>query len=197
MVEEVNVIVRRLGLLLALVALPATGLAHRLDEYLQATLVTIEPNQVRLQINLTPGVAVADRVLAQIDHNHDGVISTNEAAAYAESVRRDLAVALDARKVALNLTASNFPAPSELRTGWGIIQLEFSAAIGPLPVGAHKLTLKNRHLLALSVYLVNAAQPKSDRVQITGQKRNKQQSTGEIEFVISSKTSLKAKGISN
>ena len=181
--------VRRLWLLLGLVALPATGLAHRLDEYLQATLVTIEPNEVRLQINLTPGVAVADRVLARIDHDHDGVISTNEAAAYAESVRRDLTVLLDQRKVALNLTASNFPAPAELRTGWGIIQLEFSAAIGPLSAGAHKLVLKNRHLPGLSVYLVNAAQPKSDLVQVTKQTRNKQQSTGEIEFVISPKRS--------
>ena len=196
MVEKVTANVRRLGLLLGLVAMPATCLAHRLDEYLQATLVTIEPNEVRLQINLTPGVAVADHVLARIDRDHDGVISTNEAVAYAESMRRDLTVELDQRKVALHLTASNFPAPAELRTGWAIIQLEFSAAVGPLPAGAHRLTLKNRHLPALSVYLVNAAQPKSELLQITGQKRNKQQSTGEIEFVISPKTSPKAKEVS-
>jgi len=178
------VILRRLGLLLGLVALPSTGLAHRLDEYLQATLVTIEPSAVRLQINLTPGVAVAEKVLARIDRDHDGVISINEAAAYAELLRRDLILELDQRQVALNVTASKFPQPTELRTGWGIIQMEFSATIGPLSAGAHKLTLKNRHLRALSVYLLNAAEPRSSLVQITKQTRNKDQSTGEIEFAI-------------
>jgi hypothetical protein len=169
-------------LLLASLALPSKGLAHRLDEYLQATLVTIEPSELRLQINLTPGVAVAEQVLALVDRDHDGTISTNEAAAYTKLLKHDLLVRLDGRKVPLKLAASNFPAPTELRTGWGIIQLEFSAAIDPLTAGAHKLTLKNRHLPALSVYLFNAAQPGSGSIQITRQKRSTNQSTGEIDF---------------
>ena len=48
--------------------------------------------------------------------------------------------------------------------------------------GAHRLTLENRHLPALSVYLFNAAQPQSSSIQITRQKRNEIQSAGEIEF---------------
>ena len=172
------------GLLLGLLAWPSSSLAHRLDEYLQATLVTIEPGEVKLQINLTPGVDVADQVLALIDRNHDGTISTNEAAAYCESVRRDLLVRLDQRTVALKLAASNFPSPTELHTGWGIIQMEFSASVGRLAPGAHRLTLKNRHLPASSVYLFNAAQPTSGSVHIRRQKRNETQSTGEIEFTI-------------
>ena len=171
-------------LLLGLFALPSTSLAHRLDEYLQATIVTIEPGEVRLQINLTPGVAVAEQVLFLIDHDHDGVISTNEATAYAKLLMRDLILWLDQRKLELKLTSSNLPAPTELRTGEGIIQIEFSATIGPLPSGAHKLILKNRHLPSLSVYLFNAAQPRSDSVHVTRQKRNDSQSTGEIEFTI-------------
>src|SRR5882724_9401524 len=119
-----------LGLLLRLFALPTTGLAHRLDEYLQATLVTIEPSEVRLQINLTPGVAVAEQVLSLIDRDRDGVISTNEATAYAKSLMRDVIVRLDQRKVELKLASSSFPAPTELRTGWGIIKVEFSGTIG-------------------------------------------------------------------
>jgi hypothetical protein len=184
MVETLTAIMCRLGLLIGLLALPSAAWAHRLDEYLQATLVTIEPSGLRLQINLTPGVAVADRVLTRIDRDHDGVISTNEAAAYAESVRRDLVVMRDRHKLALNLTASSFPTPSELRTGSGIIQLEFSAGLDPLSPGAHKFSLKNRHLPSVSVYLFNAAQPRSTAIQITKQTRNKHQSTGEIDFVI-------------
>jgi len=179
--------ISRLGSLLPLLALPLVGRAHRLDEYLQATLVTIEPKAIRLQINLTPGVDVAEQVLARIDRDHDGVISTSEAAAYCESVRRDMLIRLDHRNITLKLIASNFPPPSELRTGWGIIQLEFSAKIDLLTAGAHKVTIENRHLQALSVYLVNAAQPRSGQVAIAKQKRNETQSVGEIEFSITSR----------
>jgi hypothetical protein len=136
-------------------------------------------------MNLTPGVAVADQVIARIDRNHDGVISTNEASAYAASVNHQLLLTLDQHQVALQLTASSFHPISELRTGWGIIQLEFSATIHPLSPGPHKLSLKNRHLSELSVFLINAAQPKSALVQIVKQTRNDDQSAGEIEFVIS------------
>jgi hypothetical protein len=182
MADAVITILRCLELLLGLVALPSTVFAHRLDEYLQATLVAIEPAGFWLQINLTPGVAVAEQVLALIDRDRDGVISTNEAAAYSEWLKRDLIVRLDQRKVELQLTASNFPAPNELRTGRGIMQMEFSTTAGPLTAGAHGLTLENRHLPTVSVYLFNAALPRSGSVEITKQKRNDDQSVGEIEF---------------
>lgn len=169
---------------LLLLALPSTLLAHRLDEYLQATLVIIEPDRVRLQINLTPGVAVAEQVLASIDRNHDGLISTNEAAAYCELLNRDLIVRLDQQDMKLKLVTSYFPGPAELRTGLGFIQVEFSGNPGRLAAGAHTLTIENRHLASLSVYLVNAAQPPSTGLQITRQKRNENQSVSEIEFRI-------------
>jgi hypothetical protein len=53
---------------------------------------------------------------------------------------------------------------------------------GALAAGAHRLTLENRHLPTISVYLINAAQPRFAAVQITKQKRNQNQSAGEIEF---------------
>jgi hypothetical protein len=182
MVEAVTRTLFRLPLLLALFALPSTVFAHRDDQYLQATLVAIEPSGVRLQINLTPGVAVAERVLAQIDRDRDGAISKNEAAAYAESLRRDLTLRIDGRKLELKLTASEFVPPEELRTGSGIIQMEFSAIFVPLAAGSHRLKLENRHLATMSVYLINASQPRFPTVQITRQKRNENQSAGEIEF---------------
>ena len=173
---------RGLLVLLACLVLPAGVLAHQLDEYLQGTLVSIEPDDIRLQINLTPGVAVADKVLALIDRDNNGKISTNEAAAYATLLQRDLTVQLDGRPVELKLNALNFPEMSELRTGLGIIQMDFSVIPGPLAPGGHKLKLENRHLPAMSVYLFNAEQPMSKLVQITKQERNKTQSVGEIDF---------------
>jgi hypothetical protein len=172
---------RYLVLLVTLV-FSSTVSAHPLDEYLQATLVEIEPDVIRLQINLTPGVAIADKVLPLIDRDRDGVISTNEAAAYGELLKRDLSVRLDERNMELRLTALNFPEPAELRTGSGIIQVAFSMAPGSLVDGRHRLAFENRHLPNLSLYLFNAALPKSGSVQITKQKRNEIQSEGGIEF---------------
>jgi len=184
----VEVLIRSLlclARLLALLALPSAACAHRLDEYLQATIVAIEADSIRLRINLTPGVDVADRVLTRIDRDHDGAISTNEGAGYAELLRRDLTVRVDGRKLKLKLTASEFPTPDELRIGLGIIQIEFSAAPEPFVTGTHKFTMENRHLPSLSVYLINAALPKSSTIQITRQKRNENQAEGEIEFSFS------------
>jgi len=165
-----------------LLAVPSEVFAHRDDQYLQATLVAIEPSGVRLQINLTPGMAVAEQVIARIDWDRDGAISKKEAAAYTQLLMRDLALRLDGRKLELKLTGSEFVPPAELHTGSRIIQMEFSASSGPLATGPHRLTLENRHLTAMSVYLINAAKPKSATVQITRQKRNRNQSVGEIEF---------------
>jgi len=173
---------RCLPLLLALLSLPSDAFAHRDDEYLQGTFVVIEPGEVRLQINLTPGIAVAEQVIALLDRNRDGVISTKEAAAYTELLKRDLTVRLDGRNSELKLTASEFVPPAELRTGSGIIQIEFSASFGPLAAGSHSLTLENRHLTRISVYLINASQPRFATIQITRQKRNDTQSAGEIGF---------------
>jgi hypothetical protein len=182
MVEAVTTKLGRFTLLLALLFLPSAVFAHRDDQYLQATLVAIAPSGVTLQINFTPGIAVAEQVIAAIDRDRDGVISKNEAAGYAELVKGDLTLRVDGRKLELKLTASEFVPPEELRTGSGTIQMEFSAISGPLAAGPHRLALENRHLTTMSVYLINAARPRFGTVEITKQKRNDNQSAGEIEF---------------
>jgi hypothetical protein len=184
MVEAVTRTLCRLPLLLALLALPSNVFAHRDHQYLQATLVAIEPDGVRLQINMTPGVAVAEQVITRIDRDGDGAISKNEAPVYAELLKRDLTLRVDGRNLELKLTASEFVPPAELRTGSGIIQMEFAAIFGPLAAGPHRLTFENRHLTTMSVYLINAAQPRFTAVRITRQKRNQNQSAGEIEFTL-------------
>jgi hypothetical protein len=187
MVEVMSGALRRPSVPLAILLVAAIAIsaqAHRLDEYLQATLVDIEPGDIRLQINLTPGMQVADKVLAVIDQNHDGVISPAEAVAYADLLKRDLTVRIDQRPLEPKLVKSEFPQAPDLQSGWGIIQIEYSLAPGPLSAGKHRLTLENRHMTGLGVYLFNAAQPRSQAIQITTQKRNDTQSLGEIEFAV-------------
>ena len=183
MVEAVTTTLRRLPLLLALLALPSAVSRHRLDEYLQATLVAIEPGDIRLQINLTPGVDVAEQVLALIDRDRDGVISTNEAAAYAEVLKRDLTASRwIGRKVRIETHRVSIPrarrTPHRLGNHSDGILRDARSARGR-SAQAHP---REPASPPMSVYLFNAAQPKSGTVQITRQKRNDNQSTGEIDF---------------
>jgi hypothetical protein len=166
---------------LALSALSFGALAHRLDEYLLATLVHIEPGGIEVMINLTPGVDVADEVLEQIDWNRDGQVSEGETATYAELLRRDLTLRLDAEDLELEAVGAVVPTPAELRTGEGIIQLKFAVATSLEP-GRHVLDFENRHFSGIGIYLFNAALPKSRSIAINRQRRNDDQSVGEIRF---------------
>jgi hypothetical protein len=181
--------VRALRFILFVVAIAApamqsTARAHQLDEYIQATLVEISPEGIRLSINMTPGAEVADQVWAAIDLDKNGKISEAEAAQYATAVRRDLDVELDHRSADAAVVMSTFPDAAAMREGTEIVQLEFDLGTGPLAAGTHTLTFKNEHMPKISAYLFNAAMPKTKAVEILRQTRNKNQSAGEIEFSI-------------
>src|SRR5215469_9188086 len=112
--------------------------AHRLDEYLEATLISVEKDRIQAQIRLAPGVAVLPVVLAGIDTNSDGVISDAEQRVYAERVLRDLSLTVDADRLKLHLLSVKFPGLEGLRDGIGEIQIEFSADV---PRGGHSRRL--------------------------------------------------------
>lgn len=170
--------------LLFLLLVPCALQAHRLDEYLQAAQVVIEPAQVRLQLVLEPGVEVAAQVLQHIDRNHDQAISRAEVTAYIRSVQRDLELHLDGQALQLKLDESEFDTPTELRSGSGVIRLVFSAAAPNMQPGAHRLVFENRHLGAISVYLFNAMQPDLPTIRVDRQQRNDTQSVGKIDYVV-------------
>jgi len=58
----------------ALMFLSLTGVAsaHRLDEYLQATLISIQRDHLEVSMRLIPGMAMSAAVIASIDANSDG-----------------------------------------------------------------------------------------------------------------------------
>ena len=47
--------------------------AHRRDEYLQAARLAVEPDRVELELDVTPGIAVADATIADLDRDRDGM----------------------------------------------------------------------------------------------------------------------------
>src|SRR5437868_841861 len=101
--------IRLVAAVAILLSIGTPAKAHRLDEYLQATLISVEKNRVQAQVRLTPGVAVFPIVLAIIDTNADGVISESEQQVYAERVLWDLSVTVDGDRLRPKLVSAKFP----------------------------------------------------------------------------------------
>jgi hypothetical protein len=173
----------RIALTAALFALAGTsGWAHRLDEYLQGTILSVEKNRIQAQMTLTPGVAVFPLLLAEMDTDANGVISDTEQRAYAGRILRDLSLTIDGARLTPHLLSIRFPSVDEMREGRGEIQLEFESA---LPAGGRnrKLTLENHHQSRIAAYQVNCLVPGDPEIRITAQNRNYSQSVYDLEYV--------------
>ncbi|MDB4892661.1 MAG: hypothetical protein JWL61_4516 [Gemmatimonadetes bacterium] len=156
--------------------------AHRLDEYLQATTIAVTKDRVSLQVRLAPGVAVFPSVLANMDTNGDGLLSEGEQRTYVERVLRDLSLSIDGDRVTLRLIASKFASVAEMKEGRGDIMIDIDA-VAPRGHGERYLSFENRHLRAISVYLVNALVSRDPDIRFTHQNRNYQQSNYQLEYV--------------
>ena len=165
-----------------LLLIAASTHAHRLDEYLQATTISVEKDRVQAQLRLTPGVAVFRRVFATIDTDANGVISEAEQQTYAERVLGDLSLTIDGNHPRLQLVSATFPSIEEIKEGRGEIQLEFTAAV---PGGGpnRRLVFENHHQRRIAAYLVNGLVPRDPDIRITAQKRNYQQSFYQMDYV--------------
>jgi len=156
--------------------------AHRLDEYLQATTISLEKNHIQLQVRLAPGVAVVSSVLATINLDANGIISAARQQAYAERVIEDLSLEIDGQRVPLRIVSMNFPEIQKLDEGVGEIQLDLEADV---PKGStnRKLTFENRHQSSIAAYLVNCLVPRDPNIRVTAQNRNYTQSIYQLDYV--------------
>lgn len=168
------------AVVLLLMGIPAS--AHRLDEYLQAALISVDSGRVEAQIRLIPGVAVFPAVMAGIDTDGDGAISEGEQSAYAERVVRDLSLTIDGIRLRPRLVSMMFPGIEDMRTGLGEIQLTVTADL-PRNGGPRRLVFENRHQSRIGAYLVNCLAPSDSNIAITAQKRNYSQSFYELDYV--------------
>lgn len=156
--------------------------AHRLDEYLQATLISVEKNRVQAQIRLTPGVSVFAIVLASIDTDADGVISETERRAYAERVLRDLSLTIQGERLKPRLLSTKFPSIQAMKEGGGEIQIDFDANL-PRSAANRRLIFENHHLSGIAAYLVNCLLPRDPDIRVIAQSRNYTQSFYQLEYV--------------
>ena len=184
--EILNRRTRRLSpefLIALLLAFPVTIAGHRLDEYLQATRLSLSPDRVVLKIDLTPGVDVAPLIFARINTNHDGRISEAEGIAYANHFLKEVILELDGLPRRLDLVSCQFPSFQEMSSGLGAIRIEARAAWAGSP-GRHSLFYQNNHRPDLGAYLVNALVPASRAVEITKQQRDPLQRGIRLDFNI-------------
>lgn len=175
-----NKLLAVVAVIIASLATPAS--AHRVDEYLQATLISVEKDHVELFMRLTPGIAVSSIVLASIDTDGDGVISETEKRAYAERVLADLSLTVDGNRLTPRLVSVDFPDVEEMKEGLGEIRIAFTADL-PRSAANRKLVLENHHQSEIAAFLVNCLTPRDPNIRVTAQNRNEQQSFYELDYV--------------
>jgi hypothetical protein len=167
------------ALIVLSLAVPAS--AHRVDEYLQATIISVERGRVQLSMRLIPGIAVSSTVIAGIDTNEDGIISETEQQAYAERILHDLSLSIDGSRLELRLISIDFPTIEEMKQGLGEIQIDFTANL-PRDEANHTLILENHHQSRIAAYLVNCLVPRDPDIRVLAQHRNEQQSFYELDY---------------
>ena len=158
--------------------------AHRVDEYLQAARIAIDPDRVQFELDLTPGIALAETILADIDRNRDGSLSSEEQGAYGSLVLNALTVDIDGTPVRAELAGASFPGADEMKRGEGTVRLQLTAPLPALSSGVHHLRFRNRHHPDRSVYLANALVPASDRVSVTAQRRDANRTELTIDYTL-------------
>ena len=164
------------GALLA-ISLARDAAAHRLDEYLQATLIGVTRDGTDVEIQLTPGVAMLPVLMAVIDQDRDGRISSAEGRAYVGRVAREVELRVDGVPAALSLIESKFPTIEAMREGLGTIRIKLRTARS-----GHELRFENRHLPQVSAYLVNCLAAPSDGLVVRRQERDEAQRSIEFEY---------------
>lgn len=162
------------------------GQSHNLDEYLQAARLSLVRDRVAVELDLTPGVAVAPGIIAIIDRDADAAISSDEARAYGQSVMSDVRLSLDGHAVDVTLDRVEVPSAADLRAGLGTIAIRASGSVGRLGGGRHSLQFKNDHRPGGAAYLINALAPDDPAIRVVSQTRDPIQREGRIEYEIRS-----------
>ena len=171
----------RIAVVAMLLAIATPAHAHRLDEYLQATLISLGKDRVRVELRLTPGVAVFPRVLAAIDLNRDGVISDVEQRAYVSRVLGDVSLAIDDVRLPLRVTSTSFASIAEMREGLGDIEIDLDAVV-PRGSDSRTLSFENHHLSGISVYLANGLVPTDTSIRVARQHRSYDQASFQLDY---------------
>jgi hypothetical protein len=169
--------------------------AHRRDEFLQAARISIDPDRVHIEVDLTAGISVADAVIRDLDRDNSGSISGIEARAYATAALREMRLELDQKALQMELVHVAVPDIDDIRKGEGAIRLELAAGVSALRAGSHQAFFLNTHRPEIGVYLANALVPVSPHVSIAAQRRDVTQREITIDYVVTATPSTSARAL--
>ena len=113
-----------------------------------------------------------------------GTISPGEAEAYAAVVQSAIRVEMDGTPLAVELLDTRFPTVEAIHKGEGAIRIVLTAAIPRLSAGPNHLLYRNSHRGDIGVYLANILVPASDRVSVSGQRRDVDQRELIVDYVL-------------
>ena len=147
-----------------------------------------------LQLDLTPGIEVADTVIADIDRDGDGVLSPDEKREYVAGVLGAVALDVDGKPLRVVPIDATFPNVDSFRRGEGTVQLRASTSLPPLFNGAHHLSYRNTNRPDISVFLANALVPDSERVAVRAQQRDTDQRDLKIEYELQAESHVATAG---
>jgi len=173
---------RVLVFLLLTLVLPWRADAHRLDELLQATRISVDASSIQIELALSPGVDVADGFIQSIDLNHDGTLDDGEVRDFGRHVAGALTLSVDRHALPLSVAQWQVEPIDALRQGIGTIRLVARAEAG-VASGRHVLMFGNQFQPAGSVYLVNALTPADSHIHFGQPQRDAQQRTFTIDYV--------------
>lgn len=139
-------------LLLALAATGAT--AHPVDEVVQGAYLAFEPTAIRLELDISPGPAVAGAILRDLDANADRVVSRAEARAYGGRVLRRLRLTVNGATLAWRLDQVGVPPYVNLEGQADTIRI-FAVAPRQEQAGTRTLSFGNDYRPAASVVTTN------------------------------------------
>ncbi|MFT9257180.1 MAG: hypothetical protein ABF535_03805 [Acetobacter sp.] len=167
----------------ALFVLPASVWAHRMDRTLQATTITLAQDHIMLHLRLTPGQDVAENIIRQMDRNGDGRLSFAERQAYVAQIEQRLSFSLNGHPAPLVAEIARFPSFTAIRTGSGIIDLQFRIKVS-LQQGTYRLAYDSQGMGPETVWLVNCLMPRDPAIHVIQQKRSVNQSSYTLDFSV-------------
>lgn len=144
---------RTAALALALAAAPRLCLAHA-EHYGQSSHLTVRPEGVEVELELSPGAQVAAAFLHGADADGDRVISEVERRDFGARVARDLSLTVDDRPAPLRVEHVFVPDVATIETGEGMAVVRAVAPVR-LARGAHRLCFTNGHAPLPSAWSVN------------------------------------------
>lgn len=155
---------------LLLPASPAS--AHPLDVYLQAMYLTLAPAAVQVELDLSPGVLVAPRVLAALDADGNQTVSDAEGRVYAEQVLGSVQLSADDTPLTPIIDSVDIPAFPVLQAGYGTVKITASATGAPTAVGEHRVQWRNGSTDTQAAFQVNSFVAPHARLAIGTQQRD-------------------------